>query len=330
MIFVHQFRAFRNSDPPLVAAIWCSQRPQRGLAQPMSAAQLEQAVFSKLHFDRHGLIVATHGDLPCGFAHAGFGPTADETGVSTEVGVVSMLMVHSAVEQRGDAAALAAELLARSEAYLAERGARVFFGGGIRPLDPFYLGLYGGSELPGILESDVPAQAIYRAASYEEVDRVVVMQCDLTRIRPITNRTQIALRRQLEVRVTPDPPPETWWQASTIGGFDRTRFDLLPRGGGGAALATVTIWRIEPIALTWGLTAAGLIGLSVESRRRQGLATYLLGETFRQLRAGGLTLVEAQIREENTAALGLYQRLGFAEVDRGSVFRKETTWLPPS
>ena len=101
MIFVHQFRAFRNSDPPLVAAIWCSQRPQRGLAQPMSAAQLEQAVFSKLHFDRHGLIVATHGDLPCGFAHAGFGPTADETGVSTEVGVVSMLMVHSAVEQRG-------------------------------------------------------------------------------------------------------------------------------------------------------------------------------------------------------------------------------------
>jgi GNAT superfamily N-acetyltransferase len=156
------------------------------------------------------------------------------------------------------------------------------------------------------------------------------MQCDLTRIRPITNRTQIAIRRQLEVRVTQDPPPKTWWQASTIGGFDRTRFDLVPRGGA-TALATATIWRIEPIALTWGLTAAGLIGLSVvESRRRQGLATYLLGETFRQLRAGGVTLVEAQIRQENTAALGLYQRLGFADVDRGSVFQKVAPGCPPA
>ena len=320
---MHQFRAFRNSDPPHVAAIWCSQKPQRGLAQPVSATQLEHAVFSRLHFDRHGLIVAIREGQPCGFAHAGFGPTTDQTGVLTDVGVVTMLMVHAAVAQRGDGAGLAAELLARSEAYLAERGARVCFGGGIRPLDPFYLGLYGGSELPGILESDAPAQAFYRAAGYAEVDQVVVLQCDLTRIRPVTNRTQVALRRQLEVCVTQDPPPATWWQAATIGGFDRTRFDLVPRGGG-MALATATIWRIEPIALTWGLTAAGLINLSVvEGRRRQGLATFLLGEAFRQLRAGGITLVEAQIREDNTAALGLYRRLGFTDVDRGSVFRKE-------
>ena len=50
--------------------------------------------------------------------------------------------------------ALADELLARSEVYLRERGAKVIYAGGIRPLNGFYLGLYGGSELPGVLVTD--------------------------------------------------------------------------------------------------------------------------------------------------------------------------------
>jgi len=51
--------------------------------------------------------------------------------------------------------AVADELLLRSEAYLQDRGSKIIYGGGIRPLNAYYLGLYGGSELPGILATDV-------------------------------------------------------------------------------------------------------------------------------------------------------------------------------
>jgi ribosomal protein S18 acetylase RimI-like enzyme len=61
-----------------------------------------------------------------------------------------------------------------------------------------------------------------------------------------------------------------------------------------------------------------------ESERRQGLATFLLGEGLRQSHRHGATLVEAQAMQHNTAALSLYRKLGFEEVDQGVVFRKET------
>ena len=56
--------------------------------------------------------------------------------------------------------------------------------------------------------------------------------------------------------------------------------------------------------------------------RRQGLATFLLGEAFNRLRSRGIVLVEAQTMRGNTPALAMYQKLGFQNVDSGYVFRK--------
>ena len=70
--------------------------------------------------------------------------------------------------------------------------------------------------------------------------------------------------------------------------------------------------------------AVGLIDLEVcDAERRQGLATFLLSEAFRHFQTQGMTLVEAQTMQHNTAALGLYQKLGFEAIDHGAVFRKE-------
>jgi hypothetical protein len=95
---VYRLRAFRNSDPPHLAAIWRSQPPQRGVLQPISPPLLEYAVFSKLNFDRCGLIVATRDDVPVGFVHAGFGPTDDGLHLDTSLGVTQMLMVQGGSE----------------------------------------------------------------------------------------------------------------------------------------------------------------------------------------------------------------------------------------
>lgn len=312
-----RYRAFRNSDPPLLAEIWRSRAGRRGLMQPMSAALLEQLVLSKPYFDREGLIVATDEDRAVGFVHAGFGPTDDEQNISTDFGVTCMLLVHP--HEQGTE--ISRQLLLRSEEYLHSRGSKVLYGGGIHPLDPFYFGLYGGSELPGVLASDVDAQQVFLSAGYRQVDQTLVFQRDLSTFRPVVDRQQMQIRRRTQIETVIDPPSTTWWEACTRGGLDRTRFDLVPRDT--PAIASVTVWNMEPLASSWGVRAGGLMQLEVEQgQRHQGVATYLLGETFRQLQAEGVSLVEAQTMISNTAAIGLYKKLGFAEIDRGSVFRK--------
>ena len=81
------YRAFRNQDLPALAEIWRAQAPERALMQPMSADLFESHVLSKPYFDSRGLIVALDDGAPVGFAHAGFGPNSDESGLSTQLGV---------------------------------------------------------------------------------------------------------------------------------------------------------------------------------------------------------------------------------------------------
>ena len=90
---------------------------------------------------------------------------------------------------------LADELLAGSEAYLRASGAKVIYAGGIRPMNAFYLGLYGGSELPGVLVTDPVLGATCLRNGYREIDRVIVLQLDLACFRPPISRDQRQLRR---------------------------------------------------------------------------------------------------------------------------------------
>lgn len=313
-----EFRPFRNTDPPALVSIWRSRQGQPGLAQPVSADLLEQLVLGKPYFDRHGLILAWHEGRPAGFAHAGFGPNETEDAVSTELGVTCLVLVRPDCPE----ALVAAGLLERCEQYLRARGAKVLYGGGIWPLCPFYLGLYGGCELPGVLESDAIAQQLYRAHAYREIDRTVVLRREVGTFRAPASREQMQVRRAAVVEVMVDPPARSWWEACTAGDFDLTRLQLSPRGGG-APLAWATLRDLAPNA-AWGARAVGLAQLEVApEHRRQGLATFLMAEVFRHLARHGAELLEAQTMIHNAAALALYRKLGFQEAEQGVVFRKE-------
>lgn len=314
-----RFRPFRNDDLPDLAEIWRTRAFERGLAQPMSADLFDQLVLAKPYFDRQGLIVALDDDRVVGFAHAAFGPSPDESTLSRRMGVVCMLMVRPDYRRLG----IGTTLLDMSEQYLREQGAEVLYAGGIRPLNPFYLGLYGGSELPGVLDSDAEAQRRYEAAGYRAIDRCLVFQRDLSSFRPAVSRTQLQIRRRTTVDVNHNRRSRTWWEACTFGWFERTGFDLTARDTG-QTLASATFWDMEPLATSWGVHAAGLTDLEVDAgQRRQGLATYLLSEAFRQLQQHHVSLVEAQTMEHNRAAIALYQSLGFQIVDQGNVYRKD-------
>jgi len=312
------YRAFRNTDPPALAAIWRSRSGQRGLLQSVSVDLFEQFVLGRLYFDYEGLVLAWEDDRPVGFAHAGFGPNEQEDRISTEWGVTCMVIVRPDCAE----AEVAAGLLERCEAYLRRRQAKVIYGGAIRPLNPFYLGMYGGSELPGVLDSDTVAQELYRSHGYQEIDRTLIFHRDLLTFQPLVNRQQMQLRRGMIVQVLLDPPARSWWEACTTGDFDLTRFELVPRGSG-TAVAHATVRNMIPLGPPGAQRMAGLIELEVEpSCRREGLATFLLTELLRHLVRQDATLVEAQTMQNNEAGVGLYRKIGFRQVGQGIVFRK--------
>ncbi len=312
------YRAFCNTDPPVLTAIWRSRSDQPGLMQPVSPDLFEQLVFAKLYFDYQGLIIARDDDRPVGFAHAGFGPNESGDRLSTELGLTCLVLVRPDCPVAG----VAAGLLERCEAYLRRRGARVLYGGGIHPLSPFYLGLYGGSELPGVLHCDSVAHELFSSHGYQEIEQTLIFRRRLGGFQAVIDRQQMQIRRRMVVEMTVDPPARTWWEACTVGDFDLTRFELVPRGGG-PAVARATFRSMEPSGRCGIGRAAGLIELQVDqSLRRRGLAIFLLSEAFRQFIRQGITLVEAQATQRNVAAVGTYRKLGFQQVGQGSVFRK--------
>jgi ribosomal protein S18 acetylase RimI-like enzyme len=313
------YRPFRNTDPPALAALWRSRAGQPGLFQPISLDLLEQLVFAKLYFDYDGLLLACADGQPVGFAHAGFGPNAERTWTSTEAGAACMLLVRPDCAE----AEVAGGLLDRCEEYLRGRGARVLYGGGLSPINPFYLGLYGGSELPGVLDSDTTARQIFAARGYQETERTSLLRRELSGFESLMSRQQMQLRRQVLVEVTVDVPTRNWWEASVLGEFDLTRFDLLPRTGG-APIATAMFRNMEPNGMTSASRAMGLVEITVaESHRRRGLAVFLLSEAFRQFVRQGILHVEVQIRQTDAAALELYRKFGFQQVDQGGMWRKD-------
>lgn len=314
-----RYRTFRNTDPPHLVDVWRSQPPERALMQPLSIPLVDQLVLAKQYFDPEGVVLAFDGELPVGFAHAAFGPTDDGRRVDTSLGVTHIVMVRPHYQGKG----IGRELLARTEDYLRRRGAGVLYAGGVGQLNGFYLGLYGGSELPGVLDSSQRAQRLFQASGYREIDRTIVLQRETMTFRSPIDRRLMALRRTTSLRAEYDPPSPNWWHASTYGAFSIVRYALDLKQPNVVDAATLDCWMMDTFTRSWGVQAAGLFALQVRPElQRQGLGTFLVGEALHQLRSAGIALVEAQTMVHNTPALGLYRKLGFHVVDQGAVYRK--------
>ena len=165
-----EFRPFRNDDPPRLADVWRSAPLGPAALQPMTTAWLDAAVFAKPFFDREGLLVAVDQQRVVGFGHAAFGPNADGSGLDTTVGSTVMLAVLPHPEE----AVIGSELLDRCETYLENRGATTLLGGGSPSCNGFYLGLYGGADLPGVLDSSPAVKEIFQLAGYEPETEIAI------------------------------------------------------------------------------------------------------------------------------------------------------------
>jgi GNAT superfamily N-acetyltransferase len=217
--------------------------------------------------------------------------------------------------------AIADGLLARCEDYLRRRGAQTIMGGGTPQLGGLYLGLYGGSDLPGILDSTPTMQAVFRRAGYLEAERIAVMRRPLAGFRPPMSRQQMALRRATTLRVIDEPARRTWWEAATTTGIAMRRYEL--RDEGETLLGSGTFWDMQPLATAWGVHATGLMRVEVDrGQQRQGYARYLLAEALHDLAQEGVALAETHVSEAHEAAIKLFFKLGFEATGHGTVFRR--------
>jgi ribosomal protein S18 acetylase RimI-like enzyme len=313
---VTHFRSFRNADPPALAALWNRWIPEVAVARPLTVHEFDAHVVGSPVFEADGLIVAERDGKLVGYIHAGFGP--EERGrplrLSYEIGAVGML-----VADPGDPG-LEDDLLAEAERYLRRRGATVVYAGGQYPLNPYYWGVYGGSEWAGILGvHDSFHRAVIRRG-FEPVSSTVLLEADLSRPESRDPRGFL-IRRQTRLEVTEDVLPPSWWEELAIGDFRPTSHRLLSKTDD-AELARATTWDMTWFGRGDGRARIGLTAMEVRGDlRRKGYGRHLVNEILRQARSQATAVVAIQTRSTNTAALALYQSLGFDPVETATLYR---------
>lgn len=315
-----RFRGFLNTDPPALVGLWNRGTPERAVVRPLNPHEFDAFVFGKLGFDPEGLIVAEHDGRIVGYAHAGFAP-AEPKGkrhqFDPSLGATVMLLVEPGLDEpeidRG--------LVLAAEDYLRRRGAQVLYAGGQWPLNPFYWGIYGGSEFAGVLSGHVAFHRAVERTGYQPVSTTILLEADLARSEPRDPRTTL-LKRQVRLEITEDAQPEGWWSALAIGLFRLTRFEVFDRVQG-HRLARATTWDIASgYGLGDGRPRAGLVDFEVDpEHRRRGLGRHLVAEVFRHARAQMTELVSVQTSSTNLPAIGLYKAAGFEPVETATLYR---------
>jgi len=313
-------RTFRNGDPPALVDLWNRGMPDRGAARPLAAHEFDALVMGKLHFDARGLIVAELDGRPVGFAHAGFGP-AEPAGPShrldTQMGTVAMLVVDPGL---ADDPEPATTLLVEAERYLRGRGASVFYAGGQAPLNPFYWGLYGGSECSGIVSGHAAFRRAVEAAGYRPAASAVLLEADLARWKEPREPKAAFLRRMTRLEVVDDPVLPRWWDALALDPLRPAEFRLVAKADS-AVLARARTWDMAWFGRD-DRTRAGLVNMEVEpSQRRKGYGRHLVGEMLRYSRAEMIEVISIQTGETNAPALALYESIGFDRVETATLYR---------
>lgn len=312
------YRSFRNSDPPHLLRLWHACQLGRGAAQGFPCEVLDMLVFAEPYFDRQGLIVACDGKQPVGFIHAGFGTNATEERLDRSLGVICAVLVLPDYRRQG----IGRELVRRAEEFLARSGAVSLQAGEAEPRNPFYMGLYGGSESVGFLESDPLAGPFFLNLGYQPAEKYFLYRRDITQRNEPFDPRLIPLRRKMQLQLSDAPLQPSWWWNTRQGRFDTLHFALVPNSGGDSPVG-ISCWGMDFHSSTRRQRTVGMLDLRVvDSERRKGYGKAIVIEVIRRLREELVTHLEIAVREDNEPARKLFSGLGFQSADTGIVYRK--------
>ena len=314
---VIEYRQFRNSDPPHLVRLWHECGLGRGAALGISCDEFDEVVIAQPYFDPAGVIVACRDGVPVGFVHAGFGVNEQQTWLSTDEGVICVVMVHPNERNFG----VGRELVLRAENYLRRAGSIRIYAGQSDGRDSFYGGLYGGSQSAGFLESDPAAAPFFAKLGYVPCERHLVFQRALIAgaADPVGIRL-VNVRRNTRLASIGQEPKSWWWQ-TRHGRLDAMQLALMLKTGGGA-LARVSVVGLDRYINSWNARAIGLTGLYVgEANRQKGYGQTLLVEVCRRVRDDLVQVAEAHAPATDSAAIAVLESSGFSPIDAGVVYQ---------
>ena len=272
-----EFRTFLNTDPPAIVDIWQKQKPIRCLAQVVSRKVLDHMVFAKPYFDADGLILAFEDEQPVGFIHLGFCPSDDMSCVDTSIGILSQIRIVESANQDQ----VADGLWEHAKNYLRSKGSNICYAHARFPNSPFYVGLYGGSRIPGVPAEDFDTLRWLHRFGFETGKQIYVKQLNLAGFRPPVSRAQMTVRRQYKVAAIVDPLLPSWWECCTFGWAEIFGFRIMKKTHD-QIFGSVMFWEIQPLSKQWGRQTMGLVDLQIDpEHQNEGLATHLIGESLR-------------------------------------------------
>jgi ribosomal protein S18 acetylase RimI-like enzyme len=232
------------------------------------------------------------------------------------MGTVAMLVSEPDLDPE-----VVSALIQQAEHYLRSRGAKVIYGGTLFPLNPFYWGLYGGSEGSGVLASHEQFHSALRARRYEPVSTIELLEADLSVSEPRDPRAAL-LRRQAQVEFSDDALPAHWWEGASLAEAQVMRARLLSRTDG-TELAHADTWDMGWFGRADGRARIGLVNLEVSpEHRRRGCGHFLVSEIFRRARENLIAFVATQTASTNKPALALYAKLGFKPLEQATLYRQ--------
>ncbi len=314
------FRSFRNTDIPSLVKVWNDSFPNRGAVHLTTSSLFDRQVLCLPYFDPEGLIIAQEEetDAVVGFAHSGFGPTEDQSQLDPAVGIICILAVRPSHRRQG----IGTELLKRSEAYLLERGAKELFAGPSPLRNPFYLGLYGGSDTPGILTSDSLAGPFLKHHGYHPIETTIVYQRMMVDPLRITDPRFVSCRQQYDIYADASPARPTWWQNANLGMIEPIEFRMEEKTNQ-RVIAKAQVIELEGFTWKWNQPAVGISDVIVEEEfREKGLGKFFLTQILRFLQEQCFLIAEMQVPEENQPIIHLCQAMGFNPVDIGKTYKK--------
>lgn len=315
------YRRFRNTDPPALLEVWNDACTTRGTFPLRTPGLLERWLFSKPYFDPDSVVIAEQGDPKqiVGFAMSGFAPTDQFNKLSTDLGVICAVLVKPTHRRKG----IGRELLTRSETWLRSKGANEVVVGSMSPYNPFFFGLYGGSNSPGILASDADAEPFLKTCGYFPAFPRLVFQRKLDVPLAVADPRFASLRRRYDVQLLlRGAQSGSWWQECVWGTLEPSELRLFDKLTGLPA-ARAVVWELEGFSWRWRFPSAGIFDVQVRpDLRRQGLAKLMLLDMLRFLQEQFFGIAELQIPSGDPAAAGLCKALGFEQVDAGYVYRQ--------
>ena len=316
-----EYRHYRNSDPPQILTLWNQSGLARGGATGIPHDLLDQLLFAQPYFDRRGLILACEDDRLVGMVHAGFGCNDHHTDLNPLDGVICQLLVHPERRRQG----IGRALMDRAIQYLQEQGSTTIHAGPGPGRDPFYCGLYGGSESAGFLATDEDASVFLASCGFEATERFAIYQRPLElEAGEAVDFRSVQWKRQVRIEISAQNNDGDWWWNNRFGRLDYVRFRLLQKEND-EVLASLTLIGLDQFVPKWNSRAIGLADIHVaETRRRQGLGRLLITETLRRLKQETVSLVESHAIESDVALTGLLTSCGFQRIDAGTQYRSIT------